>query len=88
MKEIVVKIGPVGSGPLFPEVTNWREASLKKVSILEAGMTSGAASVGLIADLPDGSSVIVQISAASFHWIDGALRGAEARFARKKAKSN
>lgn len=48
--------------------------------ILEGGMESGKTAVVFHINLPDGSVLIAQTSAAIFETMAGALRGAEQRF--------
>lgn len=87
MDPVEVKIGrTTASRPLFPEVgSNYREGSLRSVGILEAGMTSGKASLWLNIQMKDGSWVCVQVSAGQYEVIGGILRGAVARFAAEGA---
>lgn len=56
------------------------EATLKSVGILEAGMQSGAVSVALNFELPDGSVYLAQVSGTMMLAIAAAVDGAKKRF--------
>lgn len=56
------------------------QGELKTFAILEKGMKSGKTSVSFHIELPDGTNVIAQTSAAIFDGMAGALKGAELRF--------
>ncbi len=53
---------------------------LKTVVIVEKGMKSGATSLLFHIEMPDGSNVVAETSAALFEMIRAALKGAEIRF--------
>jgi hypothetical protein len=73
----IVRIGSpppwsdLAAGATFTEgSTNWQ------VAVLEHGMTSGAPSVALRLDLPDGQVVIVENSLAAWIAATAGMRGA------------
>ena len=68
--------------PLFPEIAKgkWTEGNLESVGILEAGMSTGKASLIFNTRMADGSVIITQLSAEMFNMIAGGLSGAIKRF--------
>ncbi len=82
MSAVVIKICTVAdaeSGKV-PEYQNAEDARISHVVILEKGMTSGRTSVTLLSTDEAGHQQMIQMSAAQFEQIAGAVRGAAARF--------
>jgi hypothetical protein len=76
-----VRIGAKGSPPLFPEFEGLCvNAELAGFGILEGGMDSGKCSTGIFVRLEDGKIAVVELSAALFVAMAGAVKGAQQRF--------
>lgn len=80
MQHYEIKILNCGDPPAYPDIKPKWEGALEKVCVLEKGMASGAASVGLLVKLPNGEWVLVQLSAGALVCIASAVRGAAERW--------
>lgn len=87
MKPITIKISTkTDTEPQFPELQKAAdegrvvETEVTRMGILEGGMASGRTSIALIADLPDGKHVLIQMSAGQLINLAAAAKGAAARF--------
>lgn len=92
MIQVDVKIVAKGDPVPWPELTQVELPAencgqLTRVSILEDGMSSGRASVGLLGVLSSGGYVLLETSAAMLESLGGAARGAQARFDADKGKA-
>lgn len=82
---VILRIGRKGdTKPLFPELAAGKlaEGNIESVGILEAGMSTGKASLIFNTRMPDGSVVMTQMSAEIFNLIAGGLSGAIQKFAK------
>jgi len=70
------------SKPAFdiPQTAKLEVVDNLEMAIVEGGMKSGKASVGLHTVLPDGTHVVIETSAEIFKGLAAALAGAEERF--------
>lgn len=59
---------------------NWKKVEKASVAILQAGMQSGATSLMIILEKPDGETIYTEISAKEFGALASVLKGAEDRF--------
>lgn len=82
MSSVDVRVVDVGGPPAFPELIDkdMVNGTLSRVAVLQAGMESGKASIGLLIDLPNGDVVFVQISAEMLDMINGVSVGARQRW--------
>ncbi len=89
MQHIDIRISEVGDPPLFPELQEFvkAEAVITHCGILDQGTQSGKASLMFYFQMPDGSCVTAQMTAAMLHGLNSAVLGAEQRFA-EKVKGN
>lgn len=90
MPDCKVKVHDKGTAPAVIDLLkpDYKQGKLDTCVIMEGGMASGKTSITLHIIDEDGKSVIVQTSAAILDMIQGCIRGAEQRWADKRAKKN
>jgi len=82
MEMVRIRIGELGAPPLFPDVSVHPEDQvvLRAVGILEAATQQGRTGVALLVTDRAGRTLLVELPAARFLTIAGAVKGAMARF--------
>jgi predicted ATPase len=90
MPDCKVKIHDKGTPPAVIDALkpDYKQGNFDTCVIMEGGMVSGKTSLAFHIITEDGQSILVQTSAAIIEMLQGCIRGAEQRWADKRAKKN